>query len=88
MSFFRPLSRESVSPVVSPRSTSTSYASRLPLRMISSVSWVRELERRVVWALSWESNAWVWMDSSGKGTELPLIGRVVDRERDGRVEFR
>ena len=81
-----PSVRASDSPRVSPRNTSTSYANRLPLRSISSVSWVRVVVNLVVWALNCESIVCVWVDSSASGTlPLPCTAWVW---REGRVALR
>jgi hypothetical protein len=50
---------------------------------------------RFVWAFSWESRDWVWIESSGRATALLLllllllvVERVLERESEGRVVLR
>lgn len=69
---------ESASESASPRSNSTSYASREPVRRMSSVRLVRVVERRVVWAARAEIWDWVCvaMDERVGGGLDAVVGRV------------
>ena len=69
---------ESASESASPRSNSTSYASRELVRRMSSVRPVRVVDRRVVWAARVEMWVWAWVAMEarvGVGLEL-VVGRV------------
>ena len=70
-----------------PGLASTSYASRPPLRNMSSVSCVRMADSRVVCALSCDRRSWVCEERSASEAEVPLAARPLS-DSDGRVSLR
>ena len=84
---FSPSVNVSVSPKASPRSTSTSYANRPPLRRMSSVNCVKMADNRVVCALSCERRSCVCEERSANETALLDFGLEAS-DSEGSVALR